>query len=146
MITRNDTNLQTTSSILSDMIRIEETTGHRNVLGGPLLPCSMEPLTGFYRTGCCETGPEDQGSHTVCVVVSEEFLAFSRSAGNDLSTPMPAYGFPGLRPGDHWCLCAPRWQEALEVGLAPPVILEATHEGALQWTSIEDLRAHALDA
>ncbi|MBG79244.1 MAG: hypothetical protein CMJ39_00865 [Phycisphaerae bacterium] len=128
------------------MIRIEETTGHRNVLGGSLLPCSMEPLTGFYRTGCCETGPEDQGSHTVCVVVSEEFLAFSRSAGNDLSTPMPAYGFPGLRPGDHWCLCAPRWQEALEAGLAPPVILEATHEGALQWTSIEDLRAHALDA
>ena len=128
------------------MIRIEEQSGHRNILGGALMPCSMEPLTGFYRTGCCETGTEDQGSHTVCVVVSEEFLAFSRAAGNDLSTPMPEYGFPGLQPGDHWCLCAPRWQEALEAGVAPPVILEATHEGALEWTGIEDLRAHALDA
>ncbi|MCH2134174.1 MAG: DUF2237 domain-containing protein [Phycisphaerales bacterium] len=127
------------------MIRHAETKAQRNVLGGALIPCSTDPMTGFYRTGCCETGPDDLGSHTVCVVVSEPFLAFSRAVGNDLSTPMPAHGFPGLRPGDQWCLCAPRWQEALEAGVAPPVILEATHEGALEYASLEDLQAHALD-
>ncbi|MAT82623.1 MAG: hypothetical protein CMJ29_13385 [Phycisphaerae bacterium] len=128
------------------MIQNIENQNQRNVLGGPLTPCSMEPLTGFYRTGCCDTGPEDQGSHTVCVTVTEAFLAFSQSAGNDLSTPMPQWGFPGLKPGDRWCLCAPRWQEALEAGMAPPVVLEATHEAALEYVSLEDLTSHALEA
>lgn len=116
-----------------------------NVLGQTLTPCSMDPMTGFYRSGCCETGPEDEGSHTVCVIISEPFLAFSRSAGNDLSTPMPQWGFPGLQPGDRWCLCAPRWQEALEAGIAPAVVLEATHEGALEFVDLADLQAHAVD-
>lgn len=115
----------------------------RNVLGGVLRPCSTHPLTGFYRNGACDTGPADLGSHTVCAVMTADFLAFSRTAGNDLSTPMPQYGFPGLRPGDRWCLCAPRWQEALEAGHAPPVALEATHEGALRYCRLEDLRAYA---
>ena len=129
------------------MIRALDTqpTQH-NVRGGELQPCSHDPKTGFYRTGCCETGPDDLGSHTVCVVVTDEFLAFSRAAGNDLSTPMPEYGFPGLREGDRWCLCAPRWQEALLNGRAPKVVLEATHEGALQHCQIEDLEAHAIDS
>lgn len=130
------------------MIRAtNEATHHtaRNVLGGPLLPCSQDPMTGFYRTGCCDTGPDDHGSHTVCIVATAEFLTFSRSVGNDLSTPMPAWGFPGLRPGDQWCLCAPRWQEALEAGQAPPVVLGATHEGALEHVSVEDLRTHAVE-
>ena len=99
------------------MIRSSQPSAHstaRNVLGGPLLPCSTDPMTGFYRTGCCDTGPDDQGSHTVCIVATESFLAFSQSVGNDLSTPQPSFGFPGLRPGDQWCLCAPRWQEAFE--------------------------------
>ena len=100
-----------------------------NVVGGELEPCGREPMTGFYRTGCCDTGPDDHGSHTVCIVATAEFPTFSRSVGNDLSTPMPAWGFPGLRSGDQWCLCAPRWQEALEAGQAPPVVLGATHEG-----------------
>jgi uncharacterized protein (DUF2237 family) len=116
-----------------------------NLLGGPLLPCSVAPLTGFFRDGCCNTGPEDLGSHTVCVQVTAAFLAFSRSIGNDLSTPMPAYGFAGLQPGDRWCLCAPRWEEARRAGVAPPVLLEATHIGALEYCRIEDLQAHALD-
>lgn len=103
----------------------------RNVRGGPLETCSMTPRTGFFRNGCCDTGPEDHGSHTVCAVVSAEFLAFSKSAGNDLSTPRPEYGFPGLKSGDRWCLCAPRWQEALDVGVAPPIVLEATERAAL---------------
>lgn len=115
----------------------------RNVLGEPLIPCSMHPLTGFYRTGCCETGAEDRGVHTVCIVATAAFLAFSKEVGNDLSTPMPEYGFPGLQPGDAWCLCAPRWQEALEAGMAPLVILEATHEFTLEFCSLEDLQAHA---
>ena len=102
----------------------------RNVFGEKLEPCSTKPLTGFFRSGCCDTGPEDVGSHTVCVVVTDEFLEFSRSRGNDLSTPMPDFGFPGLNAGDRWCLCAPRWQEALEAGQAPRVILRANHEGA----------------
>ena len=115
----------------------------RNVLGGPLAPCSMAPLTGFFRDGCCNTAPEDHGSHTVCAVMTAEFLAYSRQAGNDLSTPMPQYGFPGLKPGDRWCLCAPRWQEALEAGRAPLVVLESTELGALAHCSLEDLQAHA---
>lgn len=117
----------------------------RSVLGAPLLPCSVAPVTGFFRDGCCNTGLEDLGSHTVCVQLTAEFLAFSRSVGNDLSTPMPQYGFPGLKPGDRWCLCAPRWEEARRAGVAPPVLLEATHEGALEHCRLEDLRAHALD-
>jgi hypothetical protein len=117
----------------------------RNVLGGALQPCSLDPMTGFYRTGCCETGPDDQGSHTVCVRVTEEFLAFSRAAGNDLSTPMPEYGFPGLKDGDRWCLCAPRWHEAFVNGYAPPVVLDATHEGALKHCGLDDLVGSALE-
>ena len=127
------------------MIQNVENLSHRNVLGNPLISCSMDPLTGFYRSGCCETGPEDEGSHTVCIVATEQFLAFSRSVGNDLSTPMPQWGFPGLQQGDRWCLCAPRWQEALEAGIAPPVVLEATHEGALEYVNLTDLQAHAVD-
>ena len=128
------------------MIRaIDPPTGNRNVLGGELIPCSADPMTGFYRTGCCETGPDDHGSHTVCVRVTATFLAFSRAAGNDLSTPMPQYGFPGLKEGDQWCLCAPRWQEALINGRAPQVVLAATHEGALQYCELDDLKAHAID-
>jgi hypothetical protein len=100
-------------------------------------------MTGFFRNGGCDTGPEDIGSHTVCVVMTAGFLAFSKRAGNDLSTPYPAHGFPGLRPGDQWCLCAPRWREALEAGQAPPVVLEATHEGALRHCALDDLRRHA---
>ena len=118
----------------------------RNVLGGALETCSTDPLTGFFRTGCCDTGPEDLGSHTLCVIVSEEFLAFSQAAGNDLSTPMLEHGFPGLVPGDRWCLCAARWQEAFESGMAPPVILEATHEAALQVVDLDDLCMHAVEA
>jgi uncharacterized protein (DUF2237 family) len=116
----------------------------RNVLGTSLQTCSLDPLTGFTRTGCCETGPEDLGSHTVCTQVTEEFLAFSMLQGNDLSTPRPEYGFAGLKPGDRWCLCASRWMEAAEAGMAPPVILEATHEKALEIVSLADLKYHAL--
>ena len=103
----------------------------RNVLGGELVPCSLDPVTGFYRNGCCETGPHDTGLHTVCAVMSEAFLAYSKSMGNDLSTPRLAYGFAGLKPGDRWCLCAPRWKEALDAGMAPQLVLEATHEETL---------------
>lgn len=117
----------------------------RNVLGGPLQPCGIDPVTGFFRNGRCDTSPEDIGSHTVCAVMTEAFLAFSRSRGNDLSTPLPQYGFPGLKPGDRWCLCAPRWQEALEAGQAPPVVLKATHEGALRYCTLDDLRSYASD-
>lgn len=108
----------------------------RNVLGGRLAPCSMTPVTGFFRNGCCDTGPADLGRHTVCAVMTEAFLAFSRSRGSDLSTPRPEYGFPGLVAGDRWCLCAPRWQEALEAGAAPPVVLEACHEASLNLSLI----------
>jgi len=118
-------------------------TKERNVLGGPLGTCSRDPLTGFYRNGCCSTGPEDAGSHTVCSVVTEEFLAFSKSKGNDLSTPREEWGFPGLNPGDHWCLCAARWQEAYEAGVAPKVVLEATHKRALEIIDLDALRLHA---
>ena len=114
-----------------------------NVVGGELLPCSGDPLTGFYRDGCCATGPEDVGSHTVCAVMTEEFLEFSAMAGNDLSTPHPAWGFPGLAPGDRWCVCAARWLEARDAGCAPSVVLGATHARALEVVAIEDLIAHA---
>jgi len=128
------------------MIRANEPDSEmQNVLGGPLQPCSLDPMTGFYRTGCCQTGPDDLGSHTVCVLVTDEFLAFSKAAGNDLSTPMPEHGFPGLKKGDRWCLCAPRWQEALDAGHAPRVVLDATHVGALQYCGLDDLVVHALD-
>ena len=103
----------------------------RNVLGGELASCSTEPVTGFYRNGCCETGPEDMGLHTVCAVMTAEFLEFSKAAGNDLSTPRPEFAFPGLKPGDRWCLCAPRWKEALDAGMAPQLVLEACHEETL---------------
>jgi uncharacterized protein (DUF2237 family) len=115
-----------------------------NVVGGKLLPCSTEPLTGFYRNGCCSTGPEDLGSHTVCVVLTAEFLEFSRSVGNDLSTPRPELGFPGLEPGDRWCLCASRWLEAHDAGRAPEVVLGATHARALDVVPIELLTALAV--
>ena len=114
-----------------------------NVVGGELQPCSLEPLTGFFRDGCCATGPEDLGSHTVCALMTEEFLEFSRLAGNDLSTPQPAWGFPGLRPGDRWCVCAARWLEAHRAGCAPPVVLGATHASALEVIPIETLTARA---
>jgi len=117
----------------------------KNVLGTDLQPCSLDPLTGFYRDGCCNTGGDDAGVHTVCAVVTDEFLEFSKAAGNDLSTPMPQYGFPGLRDGDRWCLCAPRWQEAFEAGKAPRVVLEATHVQTLEWCRLDDLKAHAVD-
>ena len=118
----------------------------RNVLGGELIPCSNAPMTGFFRNGCCETGPEDVGLHTVCAVMTAEFLAYSQSVGNDLTTPMPEYGFPGLKPGDRWCLCAPRWKEALDAGCAPQVVLEATHEETLAITPLGVLKDFAVDA
>jgi uncharacterized protein len=114
-----------------------------NVLGGELQPCSLRPRTGYFRNGCCETGPDDTGLHTVCAVMTAEFLAFSQSIGNDLTTPQPLMGFPGLKPGDRWCLCAPRWKEALDAGAAPPVVLEATHEETLAITSLGILKDHA---
>jgi uncharacterized protein len=117
----------------------------RNVLGGALETCSESPLTGFYRDGCCNTGGEDLGVHVVCVQMTAEFLEFSVLSGNDLSTPMPEYGFSGLRPGDRWCLCAARWQEAFEAGVAPPVLLAATHEMVLEWVDLDPLKQHALD-
>jgi len=118
----------------------------RNVLGGDLIPCSMDPLTGYYRNGCCENRGNDPGFHVVCCQVTEAFLDFSVAAGNDLVTPMPEYGFPGLRPGDQWCVCAARWAEALQAGAACPVILASTHLSALEFVDLADLRAHALAA
>ena len=117
----------------------------RNVLGDRLEICSIEPMTGFYRDGCCDTSREDVGSHSVCAVMTEAFLEFSKSRGNDLSTPVPEFGFPGLRPGDRWCLCAPRWQEAMDSGQAPRVVLRATHEAALRHCSLADLKSLAVD-
>lgn len=119
--------------------------GGRNVLGGELEPCCFEPVTGFYRDGFCRTGAADAGVHVVCSEMTEEFLVFSASAGNDLSTPRPEWGFPGLVPGDRWCLCASRWTEAFDAGAAPPVILAATHASAVEFASLADLRAHAVD-
>ncbi|MCA8941555.1 MAG: DUF2237 domain-containing protein [Planctomycetes bacterium] len=117
----------------------------RNVLGTDLADCSHDPKTGFYRDGCCRTGSEDQGMHTVCVFATADFLAFSQGVGNDLSSPVPEWGFAGLRPGDRWCLCVTRWKEALEAGVAPPVILEATHASALEFVSLEELQRHQLN-
>src|ERR1051325_350214 len=117
----------------------------RNVFGGPLQPCSLAPMTGFFRDGCCATGPMDHGVHTVCAVMTAEFLAFSKQAGNDLSTPRPEYGFRGLKPGDRWCLCAARWQEALEAGHPPRVVLQATHQATLEICDLEDLKRFAVD-
>jgi uncharacterized protein len=119
---------------------------NKNVLGGPLLACSYAPLTGFFRDGCCKTGPEDLGTHVVCAKVTAEFLAFSAEQGNDLSTPRPEYRFAGLKPGDRWCLCANRWLEALNAGVAPPVVLAATHQKVLKLISLTELTRHALEA
>ena len=118
---------------------------HRSVLDEPLAVCSNNPITGFTRNGCCETGPGDYGSHTVCVVLTDEFLQFSQSCGNDLSTPVPEYNFAGLKPGDRWCLCASRWQQAFDAGVAPKVVMRATHEGALETVAFGDLYANAID-
>lgn len=116
----------------------------RNVLGTPLETCCTKPMTGFYRNGRCDTGPGDVGNHVVCARVTAEFLKFSKSRGNDLSTPNPDYEFPGLKPGDCWCLCAARWQEAFEAGVAPGVKLESTHISALEFASLDDMKAHAV--
>ena len=119
--------------------------GAKNVLGGELAVCSTDPMTGFYRDGCCNTGAQDAGLHVVCTQVTAEFLEFSRSRGNDLLTPNPLYRFPGLQPGDKWCLCAARWKEAYDAGMAPPVVLEATHVSALEFASLEELQEHAVE-
>ncbi|MEO1059013.1 MAG: DUF2237 domain-containing protein [Actinomycetota bacterium] len=118
----------------------------RNVLGTELLSCSQDPLTGYYRTGCCENHGDDPGMHTVCCRVTAEFLEFSRATGNDLSTPMPQYGFPGLRAGDQWCVCASRWKEAFDAGQACGVVLESTHMSTLEYVDLADLQAHAITA
>lgn len=117
----------------------------RNVLGSELQPCSFDPLTGWFRDGCCRTDRNDKGSHTVCAIMTEEFLAFSRAVGNDLSTPQPEFGFPGLKPGDRWCLCASRWEQARVLGFAPGVVPEATHERVLDHTLIGHLQAHGVN-
>ena len=123
--------------------------GHRpkpkNVLGGELKSCCTDPVTGFYRDGCCRTGADDLGRHTVCIIATDEFLAYSRSVGNDLSTPMPQYAFPGVREGDKWCLCVTRWQQAFEDDMAPQIVLAATDQSALQVVDLEDLRRYAVD-
>jgi uncharacterized protein (DUF2237 family) len=120
-------------------------TDERNVLGGPLEPCGTDPLTGFYRDGCCSTGPGHVGAHTVCAVVTAEFLAFQQTVGNDLSTPRPELRFPGLQPGDRWCVVAARWQQAYEQGAATPVVLASTHARALDLIPLAALREHAVD-
>lgn len=120
------------------------TMSTRNVLGGELMPCSYDPLTGYYRDGCCNTDVSDQGSHVVCVRVTAQFLTFSAARGNDLTTPQPQHRFAGLKPGDRWCLCALRWREALEAGVAPPVVLESTHQKALEFVGLEQLQKHRL--
>jgi uncharacterized protein (DUF2237 family) len=117
----------------------------KNVLGGNLETCCTAPMTGFYRDGSCHTGAGDVGAHVVCAQMTEEFLTFTKSRGNDLSTPVPAFRFPGLKPGDCWCLCAMRWKEALDAGVAPPVILSATHASMLEYVSMDELKQHALD-
>ena len=122
-----------------------ETIEGKNVMGGELETCSMRPLTGFFRDGCCNTGYEDVGMHTVCVQVTAEFLAFSKKRGNDLSTPHAEMGFAGLKPGDRWCLCVARWKEALDAGMAPQVVLAATHEEALAVVPLEELKRKAID-
>jgi uncharacterized protein len=117
----------------------------KNVFGREIALCGSQPKTGFFRDGCCNTGPQDRGNHTVCARVTKEFLEFSKAQGNDLSTPVPAYGFPGLKPGDRWCLCAARWKDAFDAGVAPPVLLASTNEAALRIVPYEALAAHALD-
>ena len=117
----------------------------KNVLGTELRSCCTAPMTGFYRDGYCRTGISDKGLHIICCVMTEKFLAFSQQVGNDLSTPIPEYGFPGLQPGDQWCLCMLRWKEALENGCAPQVVLEATHMSAIEFVSMEDLNEHAYE-
>jgi uncharacterized protein (DUF2237 family) len=124
---------------------VTEPETERNVLGGELQPCGTDPMTGFFRDGCCNTGPEDLGSHTICAVVTEEFLAHQRSIGNDLVTPMPEYSFPGLVPGDRWCVTAVNWARARNDGAAAPVVLASTNEAVLQLVPLEALRAHAVD-
>jgi uncharacterized protein (DUF2237 family) len=119
--------------------------GDRNVLGGELEPCGTDPVTGFYRDGCCTTGPEDSGSHTVCAVMTREFLEHQRSVGNDLSTPVPQFHFPGLRPGDRWCVVAVRWLQAYQDGVAAPVVLASTHERATDVVPLDALKAHGVD-
>ena len=117
----------------------------KNVLGGPLQPCSERPKTGYYRDGCCNTGDDDIGAHVICTEVTAEFLAFSKARGNDLSTPHPEFGFPGLNPGDRWCLCALRWLEALQANAAPRLLLAATHEAMLNYVPLDTLKQYALD-
>lgn len=120
-------------------------TDQVNVLGEPLQTCCTSPMTGFYRTGCCEVGGDDTGVHAVCAIMTDAFLEFSKNAGNDLSTPMPQFGFAGLKTGDQWCLCAPRWQQAYEAGKAPQVKLRSTHIAASEFCDMDALRAHAID-
>ncbi|MBI4195100.1 MAG: DUF2237 domain-containing protein [Betaproteobacteria bacterium] len=127
------------------MRRFDPREHARNVLGERLQSCGESPVTGFYRDGCCNTGPDDPGMHSICAIMTAEFLAFSRSRGNDLTTPAPDFGFPGLQPGDRWCLCAARWKEALDAGMAPRVVLTATHEATLGFVSLDDLKKHAID-
>jgi len=127
------------------MIASNDDVKARNVLGKPLAECGRDPVTGFFRDGCCNTGADDAGVHVVCAVMTEAFLAFTRARGNDLSTPRPEWGFPGLKPGDRWCLCAQRWAEAFAEGVAPRVVLEATHERALDFVNLDDLRALAAE-
>jgi len=122
---------------------MEEQKTQYNVFGEPLIPCSLEPLTGFFRDGCCNTGPMDTGTHTVCAVMTSEFLEYTKAQGNDLSTPNPRFQFPGLKPGDKWCLCVTRWKEAFDAGVAPEVVLEATHENSLNVVTMDELIAHA---
>ena len=118
----------------------------KNVLGQPLQSCSVDPMTGFFRDGCCRSGAEDIGLHLVCSVMTDEFLAFSKSRGNDLSTPVPQFRFPGLKAGDRWCLCVLRWKEAFEAGLAPKIVLESTHISTLEFVDLEDLQRHSIEA
>jgi uncharacterized protein len=126
--------------------KVGSMTEASNVLGGKLASCCTSPMTGYYRDGFCNTGGGDFGAHVVCAQVTEEFLTFSKTRGNDLSTPVPAFSFPGLKPGDRWCLCASRWKEALDAGMAPPVVLASTHASALEYVSLDELKQHAIDA
>ena len=126
--------------------RMTSASGQINVLGTELMPCSYDPMTGYYRTGCCENRGDDPGMHTVCSRVTASFLEFSATRGNDLRTPMPQYGFDGLKPGDQWCVCAMRWKEAFDEGAACDVVLEATHVSTLEYIDLDDLRAHAISA
>ncbi len=132
-----------TFSFPNGMHPLEYQDAPLNVLGEPLQPCCFNPMTGFWRDGSCHTGPDDAGRHTVCAIMTDEFLTFSKQGGNDLSTPIPEFSFPGLKAGDQWCLCALRWKEAYEAGMAPKVILASTHKATLKYVSLEALQAHA---